>query len=156
MKWETIILSPSSNMSNSSSWMMEESIRSTIWTPFENKLFENALAKFDKDTPDRWQRVADMVPGKTVNDVIRQYKELEDDVSSIEAGFNPKFEYHCSTSPFTLEWGNNNEFDGFASTVFCARGKRSSDDVAMAVVAAGRPLEQERKKGVPWTEEEHK
>lgn len=148
MKWETVILSPSSYISNSSSWMMEDSIKSTIWTPVENKLFENALAKFDKDTPDRWQRVAEMVPGKTVADVIQQYKELEDDVTSIEAGFYPKYGYNCSTSPFTLEWGNSNGVDG-------SRGKRSSA-AAVAVVAAGRPVEQERKKGVPWTEEEHK
>ncbi|CAI9288074.1 unnamed protein product [Lactuca saligna] len=122
MKWETDILS------NSSSWMMEDSLKSRIWTPLENKLFENALAKFDKDTPDRWQRVAEMVPGKTVADVMRQYKELEDDVSSIEAGLYPK------------------------SPPYGGGGKRSSVDV----VAAGRPVEQERKKGVPWTEEEHK
>ncbi|KVH94695.1 transcription factor DIVARICATA-like [Cynara cardunculus var. scolymus] len=134
MKWETVILS------NSSSWMMEDSIKSTVWSPVENKLFENALAKFDKDTPDRWQKVAEMVPGKTVADVLQQYKELEDDVTSIEAGFYPKYGYNCSTSPFTLEWGNSNG---------CV--KRSS-----AAAPGLRPLEQERKKGVPWTEEEHK
>ncbi|MFS8007833.1 putative transcription factor MYB-HB-like family [Helianthus anomalus] len=66
MKWET---APSSYISNSSSWMMEDSLKSTIWSHVENKLFENALAKFDKDAPDRWQRVAEMVPGKTVADV---------------------------------------------------------------------------------------
>lgn len=153
MKWETEILSPSSYISNSSSWMMEDSLKSTIWTPAENKLFENALAKFDNDTPDRWQRVAEMVPGKTVADVMRQYKELEDDVSSIEAGFYPKYLYNNSTSPFTLEWVNNHGFDMSKSPPYAAGGKRSP----VAVVAGGgRPVEQERKKGVPWTEEEHK
>ncbi|XP_071714414.1 transcription factor DIVARICATA-like [Rutidosis leptorrhynchoides] len=160
MKWESEILSPpssSSYMSNSySSWMVEDSLKSTIWTPIENKLFENALAKFDKDTPDRWQKVAEMVLGKTVTDVIRQYKELEDDVSSIEAGFYPKYGFNCSTSPFTLEWGNNNKFDDLATSPYSALGKRSSTTAAVSVLAAGRPLEQERKKGVPWTEEEHK
>ncbi|KAI3819997.1 hypothetical protein L1987_13852 [Smallanthus sonchifolius] len=160
MKWETVIISPSSYLSNSSSWMMEDSVKSTIWTPIENKLFENALAKFDKDTPDRWQRVAEMVPGKTVADVMKQYKELEDDVSSIEAGFYPKYGYNCSTSSFTLEYGVMN--DGFTTPPYGAPGKRSAAAAAaiaavpMALVAAGRPLEQERKKGVPWTEEEHR
>ncbi|KAJ0624438.1 putative transcription factor MYB-HB-like family [Helianthus annuus] len=88
MKWETDIVS------NSTSFMMHESLKSTIWTPVENKLFENALAKFDNDTPDRWQRVAEMVPAKTVVDVMRQYKELEDEVSSIKAGFYPKYRYN--------------------------------------------------------------
>ncbi|KAI3923027.1 hypothetical protein MKW98_009218 [Papaver atlanticum] len=58
------------------------------WTPEENKLFENALAVFDKETPDRWQKIAEMIPGKSVMDVLRQYKELEDDVSHIEAGLS--------------------------------------------------------------------
>lgn len=151
MKWET------DTLSNSTSWMMKESLKSTIWTPEENKLFENALAKFDKDTVDRWERVAEMVPGKTLADVMRQYKELEDDVCSIEAGFYPKYGYNNNNNnsnnncPFTLEWGNNNGFDGCKSPPY-GGGKRSP----VAVVATGRPVEQERKKGVSWTEEEHK
>lgn len=131
---------------------MEDSLKSTIWTPLENKWFENALAKFDKDTPDRWQRVAEMVPGKTVADVRRQYKELEDDVSSIEAGLFPMYGYNNSNCPFTLEWGNSRTLDMSRSPPYGGGGKRSPADV----VAAGRPVEQERKKGVPWTEEEHK
>lgn len=138
MRFGMEILSPFSYFPNSS-WLLEDS-KSTRWTPEENKLFENALAKYDNNTPDRWQKVAAMVPGKTVADVKRQYKELEDDVSSIEAGLVPIPGY--SQSPFTLEWGNStNGFDGFKG------GKRS---------CANRPSDQERKKGVPWTEEEHK
>ncbi|KAI7735301.1 hypothetical protein M8C21_023902 [Ambrosia artemisiifolia] len=154
MKWETDMVS------NSSSWMMDESLKSTIWTPVENKLFENALAKFDNDTPDRWQRVAEMVPGKTVADVMRQYKELEDDVSSIEAGFYPKYRYSNinnntnNTSPFSLELVNCNGFDHSISPP-CGGGGMQSTLAGAAWVAPGRPVEQERKKGVPWTEEEH-
>lgn len=141
MRFGMEILSPFSYFPNSS-WLLEDS-KSTRWTPEENKLFENALAKYDKDTPDRWQKVAAMVPGKTVADVKRQYKELEDDVSSIEAGLVPIPGY--SQSPFTLEWGNStNGFDGFKASF---GGKRS---------CGNRPSDQERKKGVPWTEEEHK
>ncbi|KAK9063833.1 hypothetical protein SSX86_017705 [Deinandra increscens subsp. villosa] len=93
-------------VSNSSCWMVDESLKSTIWTPVENKLFENSLAKFDKDGPDWWQKVAEMIPGKTVADGIQQYKELEDDVSSIEAGFYPKYGSNNNTCSFTLERGN--------------------------------------------------
>ncbi|CAA2953623.1 transcription factor DIVARICATA [Olea europaea subsp. europaea] len=137
------ILSPSSYFSNSN-WLLEES-GSTKWTPAENKAFENALALYDKDTPDRWQKVAKMVPGKTEWDVIRQYKVLEDDVSNIEAGLIPIPGYSMS-SPFTLEWGSGHGFDGF-DHAYVSEGKRSSSI---------RPNEHERKKGVPWTEEEHK
>ncbi|XP_052174997.1 transcription factor DIVARICATA-like [Diospyros lotus] len=136
------ILSPASYLS-SPNWLLGES-RSTKWTPAENKMFENALAIYDKDTPDRWLKVAAMIPGKTVGDVIKQYKELEDDVSSIEAGLIPIPGY--SPSPFTLEWGNGDGYNGFKQA-FAAAGKRG---------ASGRQSEQERKKGVPWTEEEHK
>ncbi|CAK9164239.1 unnamed protein product [Ilex paraguariensis] len=143
MRWAMEILSPASYFSNSR-WLIDDSKKSTTWTPEENKRFENALALFDKDTPDRWQKVAAMVPGKTVVDVMKQYKELEDDVNSIEAGLVPIPGY--STSPFTLEWGNSHGFDGFKQS-YGPEGKRA---------LSTRPCEQERKKGVPWTEEEHK
>ncbi|KAL2238312.1 transcription factor DIVARICATA isoform X2 [Sesamum indicum] len=143
MSWGMEILSPSSYFSTSS-WLLDES-RSTRWTPAENKAFENALALFDENTPDRWQKVAAMVPGKTVGDVIRQYKELEDDVSSIEAGLIPVPGY-ATSSPFTLEWGSGHGYEGFKQS-YVAGGRKSS---------SARPSEQERKKGVPWTEEEHK
>ncbi|KAK9069113.1 hypothetical protein SSX86_013229 [Deinandra increscens subsp. villosa] len=139
-------------VSNSSCWMMDESLKSTIWTPVENKLFENALAKFDKDGPDRWQKVAEMVPGKTVADVIQQYKELEDDVSSIEAGFYPKYGSNNNTCSFTLEQGNYHGIDPRKSLPYSGGRTRSS----LPDISSGRPVEHERKKGVPWTEEEHK
>ncbi|KAL3518086.1 hypothetical protein ACH5RR_020675 [Cinchona calisaya] len=131
--------------SSSLNWYSEES-KSTKWTPAENKAFEKALALFDNDTPDRWHKVAEMVPGKSVVDVIRQYKVLEDDVSNIEAGLIPTPGY-ATTSPFTLEWGESGRhLDGYKQSFIAATGKRSSSI---------RP-EQERKKGVPWSEEEHK
>lgn len=137
------ILSPSSYVRNSN-WLFEES-KGTKWTPAENKLFENALALFDKDTPDRWCNVAAMIPGKTVSDVIKQYRELEEDVSDIEAGLIPIPGYQ--TSSFTFEWENSNQtYDGFKQ-FYSPSGKRSSST---------RPCDQERKKGVPWTEEEHR
>nr|AYC76742.1 divaricata [Streptocarpus ionanthus] len=143
MKWGMEILSPSSCFSNSS-WFDS---RATGWTPEENKAFENALALFDETTPNRWQKVAEMVPGKTVVDVMRQYKELEDDVSSIEAGLIPVPGYSTSL-PFTLEWGGSHVYDGFNQSSHVSGGRKSASLV--------RSSDHERKKGVPWTEEEHK
>lgn len=142
MKWEMEILSPASYLSNSNC-LLEES-KSPRWTPEENKTFENALAVYDRDTPDRWQKVAAMIPGKTVGDVFKQYKELELDVGKIEAGLVPIPGY--STSPFTLEWTTNHGYEGLKQP-YGLGGKRPSST---------RPTDQERKKGVPWTEEEHK
>ncbi|XP_057473005.1 transcription factor DIVARICATA-like [Actinidia eriantha] len=147
MRWEMEIMLPAYSdwliEECSADWLLEES-RSTQWTAVENKKFEDALAVYDKDTPDRWQKVAAMIPGKTVGDVRRQYKELEEDVSSIEAGLVPIPGYN--SNPLTLEWGNDHGFDRFKPS-YGPGGKRPS---------SGRALEQERKKGVPWTEEEHK
>ncbi|KAI5402455.1 Protein RADIALIS-like 6 [Lathyrus oleraceus] len=59
------------------------------WTPKQNKLFEKALAKFDKDTPDRWQNVAKAVGGKSVEEVKRHYEILLEDLKHIESGHVP-------------------------------------------------------------------
>lgn len=136
------ILSPASYIQNSN-WLFQES-KGAKWTPEENKLFENALAYYDKETPDRWIRVAAMIPGKTVGDVIKQYRELEEDVCVIEAGLIPVPGY--SNSSFTLEWVNNEDCDEIKQ-FYSVGGKRG---------ASARPSEHERKKGVPWTEQEHR
>ncbi|GMJ03202.1 hypothetical protein like AT2G38090 [Hibiscus trionum] len=137
------ILSPASYL-HTSNWLFQEG-KGTKWTPEENKCFENALALYDKDTPDRWVKVAAMIPGKTVGDVIKQYRELEEDVSDIEAGLIPIPGY--SHDSFTLEWVNDSQgFDGFRH-YYNPGGKRGT---------GSRSCDQERKKGVPWTEEEHR
>ncbi|KAA8516321.1 hypothetical protein F0562_016614 [Nyssa sinensis] len=142
MNQEMKILPQASYFQNSN-WLFEESL-GTQWTAEENKEFEKALALFDKDTPDRWHNVAAMIPGKTVNDVIKHYRELEEDVSDIEAGRVPIPGY--TSSSFTLEWVNDQGFDGLKQ-FYGPGGKRSS---------SARPSDQEKKKGVPWTEEEHR
>lgn len=59
---------------------------SSSWTKRENKLFEDALDRYDKDTPDRWQNVARAVGGgKTVDDIKRHFVELVRDVNHIES-----------------------------------------------------------------------
>ncbi|KAL6911341.1 hypothetical protein ACP4OV_000146 [Aristida adscensionis] len=58
---------------------------SSSWTKRQNKIFETALATYDKDTPDRWQNVAQAVGGgKSVEDVKRHYAELNRDVNHID------------------------------------------------------------------------
>ncbi|XP_054781079.1 transcription factor DIVARICATA [Prosopis cineraria] len=136
------VLSPACYLQNSN-WLFQEG-NGTRWTPEENKRFENALALYDTDTPDRWLKVAAMIPGKTVGDVIKQYRELEEDVSVIEAGLFPIPGY--SDRSFTFGCVNGQGFDGF-NQFYTVGGKRG---------ATTRPSEHERKKGVPWTEEEHR
>ncbi|CAL9046327.1 transcription factor DIVARICATA [Musa acuminata AAA Group] len=109
------------------------------WTPEENKRFEYALAKFDTETPDRWERVAASLPGKTPRDVESHYRDLLNDVKQIEAGRIPCPGYDSS---FSLDWES---FEVLKQS-YCVGGRRSG----------ARASDQERKKGVPWTEEEHK
>ena len=142
MNPEIEIQSPASYLQNSN-WLYQES-KGTNWTLEENKQFENALALYDKDTPDRWLRIAATIPGKTVGDVMKQYRELEEDVSDIEAGLIPIPGY--GSNSFTLEWVNNQGF-GDLKQFYSVGGKRG---------ASTRPSDQERKKGIPWTEEEHR
>ncbi|KAJ8530182.1 hypothetical protein K7X08_037017 [Anisodus acutangulus] len=69
--------------------MASSSIRSS-WTPQQNKLFERALAQFNKDTPDRWQNVARAVGGcKSPDEVKRHYEILLEDLRRIESGHVP-------------------------------------------------------------------
>lgn len=54
------------------------------WTDALNKLFEDALAIYDKDTPDRWQNVARAVGGGiTAEEVRSHYEYLIRDVDDI-------------------------------------------------------------------------
>ncbi|CAL9765125.1 unnamed protein product [Musa acuminata subsp. burmannicoides] len=132
---------------SSSDWVLgQKRCGNGSWTQEENKHFEDALAKFDGDTPDRWEKVAACIPGKTVADVKRHYRHLLDDVREIEAGRIPCPGYAYSSSSFTLDWEHSHGLDGSRQQPYCISGKR----------CGLRAPDHERKKGVPWTEEEHR
>lgn len=57
---------------------------SSSWTSKQNKQFEDALAKYDRDSPDRWHNIARAVSGKSAEDVRRHYEALEKDIMNIE------------------------------------------------------------------------
>lgn len=136
---------PEATYYRNSNWLFEE----TKWSSEENKMFEEALALFDKETPDRWYNVAAMIPGKTVKDVIKQYRELVEDITDIEAGLIPVPGYTTNTSSnsFTLDWINHDQEEGvfhdFNKRFYAPSVKRNTSN-------------RSRKKGVPWTEEEHR
>lgn len=59
------------------------------WTDKKNKLFETALAIYDKETPDRWYNIAKFVGGTTEDEVKMQYAILSVDIKNIESGKFP-------------------------------------------------------------------
>ncbi|CAI0430561.1 unnamed protein product [Linum tenue] len=65
------------------------SSQSSEWTREENKAFESARALYGEHDPHHWLKVDTIIPGKSVSDVIEQYRELEEDVCEIEAGRVP-------------------------------------------------------------------
>ncbi|CAN6439148.1 unnamed protein product [Victoria cruziana] len=99
------------------------------WTPQQNKLFEQALAIVPEDAPDRWQHIAGFIPGKSLWEVRQHYDELLRDLLEIESG--------CFKFP-NYEHGRSGK-----AAVASAGGKGKSGDG-------------EKRKGVPWTEEEHR
>ncbi|CAL5052805.1 unnamed protein product [Urochloa decumbens] len=61
---------------------------SSSWPDELNKVFEMALARYDKDAPDFWQNVARAVgEGKTVDDVKEHFKALTEDVDDMKRMF---------------------------------------------------------------------
>jgi hypothetical protein len=65
------------------------------WTAKQNKQFEQALAVYDKETPDRWHNIARAVGGKSADEARRYYELLVEDVKRIEAGRVPFPAYRC-------------------------------------------------------------
>uniref|UniRef100_A0A7N0TXY7 Uncharacterized protein n=1 Tax=Kalanchoe fedtschenkoi TaxID=63787 RepID=A0A7N0TXY7_KALFE len=63
------------------------------WTAKQNKLFEKALASYDKETPDRWHNIAQAVGGKSAEEVKRHYDLLVLDLMHIESGHVPMPNY---------------------------------------------------------------
>jgi hypothetical protein len=101
---------------------------------------------------DRWERVAAVLPGRTVADVAAHYDDLEVAVGSIEAGFVPFPRYGgCGggasqwAAGFTFEWDGDVGGAGFKRSCHVVGGGKRE-----------RGPDHERKKGIPWTEEEHK
>ncbi|RRT46483.1 hypothetical protein B296_00050616 [Ensete ventricosum] len=68
----------------------------SCWTAKQNKMFEKALAVYDKDTPDRWHNVARAVGGKSAEEVKRHYELLVEDIILIEKGQMPRANYRSS------------------------------------------------------------
>lgn len=108
----------------------------THWTRLEDKVFEQCLVLFPEGTPDRWEKIAAHIPGKSAQEVELHFHMLVYDVYEIDAG--------------------RIEVPKYADdSVMLSEGCDSHNQISF--VSKSKPQgESERKKGTPWTEEEHK
>ncbi|KAH0714391.1 hypothetical protein KY284_007296 [Solanum tuberosum] len=118
-------------------WLIGESPAmihpNSTWTRFEDKLFEQALVMYSENDIERWQKIANHVPGRTAEDVMAHYDALVHDVFEIDSGRVEPPSYPDDL----FDW----ESDCKTSQISFGTNKKH---------------EVERKKGTPWTEEEHR
>nr|XP_004249950.1 transcription factor SRM1 [Solanum lycopersicum] len=118
-------------------WLIGESPAmihpNSTWTRFEDKLFEQALVMYSENDIERWQKIANHVPGRTPEDVMAHYDALVHDVFEIDSGRVEPPSYPDDL----FDW----ESDCKTNQISFGTNKKH---------------EVERKKGTPWTEEEHR
>uniref|UniRef100_A0A0E0JJM7 Transcription factor MYBS1 n=1 Tax=Oryza punctata TaxID=4537 RepID=A0A0E0JJM7_ORYPU len=120
------------------------------WTKEDDKAFENALAAgaappADGAPDDDWfAALAATVPGaRSAEEVRRHYEALVEDVAAIDAGRVPLPRYAGEESAAPPDGGHRRE-------------ERKSGSGGYDGGKSCSKAEQERRKGIPWTEEEHR
>lgn len=134
-----------------------------LWSWEDDKVFETALAIVPYPTKteslidaaeDRWlEAVAARVPGKTIIEVRNHYQLLVEDVNAIEAGRVPIPRYPddpCS-SPRSGDQTGKKKNQGVSDR----KGGTGGFDSGAQGKGVSKS-DQERRKGTPWTEEEHR
>ncbi|KAI7986538.1 Transcription factor MYBS1 [Camellia lanceoleosa] len=143
-----------------------------VWRKEEEKAFENAIAMHwseDDSSKEQWDKIASMVPSKTIEELKQHYQLLVDDVAAIEAGHIPVPSYVGEEASSSSSKDHHHGFHGVTNTAVdkrssCNYGSGFSGLAAVAHDSAGHSgggkggsrSEQERRKGIPWTEEEHR
>ncbi|CAK9156344.1 unnamed protein product [Ilex paraguariensis] len=125
-----------------------ESGNSSGWSREQDKAFEIALATYSEDSLDRWDKIAEDVPGKSLEEIKDHYELLVDDINRIESGCVPLPSYDTSSDDSTsraVDEGSGKKSGNFGHLNSDANhgGKASRSD-------------QERRKGIAWTEDEHR
>lgn len=115
------------------------------WSRDEDITFERALAIYANETENLWEKIAQVVPGKTVEQIIEHYNILTRDIMMIESGCVSLPDYGFSEEP------NHNASDKEISILGCGDNRKCE------FKHKGKSkLKQKRRKGIPWTSTEHR
>jgi hypothetical protein len=105
------------------------------WTKEEDKVFEALLVRFPENLPNRWIYVAAQLPGRNAQEAWEHYQALVTDINLIERGL--------VETPDS--WDEVEDVAG-------GGGSGSGGGRGPGRSAGG----EERRRGVPWSEEEHR
>ncbi|KAL1541729.1 transcription factor MYBS1-like [Salvia divinorum] len=121
------------------------------WSREEEKAFEDGIAMHwnEECKEQSWTKIASMVPTKSILELKHHYMLLLEDVAAIEAGNVPLSNYNttiaaASSSTTTYKDPFHHKDKPFSSPSFSP------------VEPSASRSDQERRKGIPWTEEEHR
>ncbi|KAF6153353.1 hypothetical protein GIB67_003543 [Kingdonia uniflora] len=121
---------------------------SSSWSREQDKAFENALATYSEDSNDRWEKITTQVPGKNLEEIKHHFELLLEDIENIEAGRIP-LPCYVSTSEGSADHTGKKGTDKKGGHL----GHLHSDSNHGG---KGSRSDQERRKGIAWTEDEHR
>lgn len=78
----TLTSAPGSAVTGDCSKDTASSLSSSSWSQQQQRLLESALAAVPRSLPERWDRIAELVPGKSKTDCMLRCKQLADKVRS--------------------------------------------------------------------------
>lgn len=117
---------------------VEEVSDGSAWSREDDIAFERALANHTDESEEKWEKIAADVPGKSVDQIKEHYELLVEDVDRIESGCVPLPSYRSPLDDAGDDGGSSK------------RGGNSHDQGSKA------KADQERRKGIAWSEDEHR
>ncbi|XP_047957559.1 transcription factor SRM1-like [Salvia hispanica] len=117
---------------------------SSLWSREQDMQFEKAIAAYPENSSDRWEKIAADVSGKSVEEIKQHYELLVEDVSRIESGFVEVPSYNPSSDGSSSLAGDD------------VPAKKGGSFGHLNCDAKSSRSDQERRKGIAWTEDEHR
>lgn len=120
------------------------------WSRDQDIAFEDALAVHDEQCKNRWEKIAALVPGKDAAEIKLHYEILVEDIECIEAGLIPLPSYVSSGE------GSADQAVEIQGTKNRSHSANFHSGDVNPTRKGGSKADQERRKGIAWTEEEHR